>query len=157
MCRLAEAEFAADAATAKAARDWVAGVLELWDLTEPELTETAALLTSETVTNAVRHAASAPTVTAAMTDGVVEIGVSDRESGTSPHVSMVDDPLATGGRGLAIVDALADEWGTAYRNDGKQVWFRLQTSGWSHATECHCHGDDPSGVELQSGRRVLVN
>ena len=82
MCRLAETEFAADATAAKAARDWIAALLEHWDL--PELAETAALLVSETVTNAIRHAGSSPIVTAAMTDGVVEVGVMDRDKAHAP-------------------------------------------------------------------------
>ena len=155
MCRLAEAEFAADAAAPGAARTWITGLLEAWDL--PALAETAALLASETVTNAVRHAASAPTVTVAVSDGVVEVGVTDRDPDSSPHMKWAGDPMATSGRGLAIVDVLADEWGTASLTHGKQVWFRLAATGWSHATECHCHGDDPAGTELRSGRRVLVN
>ncbi len=127
----------------------------MWDL--PDVVETAALLASETVTNAVRHAGSAPTVTIAVSDGVVEVGVTDRDGARSPHLSWAEDPMATSGRGLAIVDALADEWGTARLGDGKQVWFRLSVADWSHAAECHCPGEDSTGTELRSGRRVLVN
>jgi hypothetical protein len=49
----------------------------------------------------------------------------------------VDDPSATAptvrhpgpndpwGRGLLLVDALSDRWGTDLRTDGKTVWFEL--------------------------------
>jgi hypothetical protein len=42
-----------------------------------------------------------------------------------------------GGRGLLIVDALADEWGVAERADGKEVWLTLPVQ-WAHERECVC-------------------
>lgn len=42
-----------------------------------------------------------------------------------------------GGRGLLIVDALADEWGVAERADGKEVWLTIPV-GWTHEHECVC-------------------
>jgi signal transduction histidine kinase len=42
-----------------------------------------------------------------------------------------------GGRGLLIVDALADEWGVAERADGKEVWLTVPVE-WTHAHECVC-------------------
>ncbi len=155
MCRLAEAEFAADATAPKAARDWIVEQLENWELTD--LRDAAELLISEIVTNAIRHAGSVPTVTAAVSDGVVEVGVTDRDPAHAPHITWVADPLATSGRGMAIVDTLATEWGTAQLADGKQVWFRLDAVDWAHAGDCHCHDDDPAAVQLDSGRQVLVN
>jgi hypothetical protein len=35
-------------------------------------------------------------------------------------------PDAEGGRGLALVDALASDWGTTTTDDGKIVWFELR-------------------------------
>jgi hypothetical protein len=32
---------------------------------------------------------------------------------------------ATGGRGLALVEALSDSWGTDVQAGGKTVWFEL--------------------------------
>ncbi len=42
-----------------------------------------------------------------------------------------------GGRGLLIVDALADEWGVAERADGKEVWLTIPVQ-WAHNEECVC-------------------
>ncbi len=42
-----------------------------------------------------------------------------------------------GGRGLLIIDALADEWGVAERADGKEVWLTLPVE-WTHEHECVC-------------------
>ncbi len=33
-----------------------------------------------------------------------------------------DDPDEHGGRGLQIIDTLADRWGTTHNEDGKTVW-----------------------------------
>ena len=155
MCRLAEAEFDEDDGTPAASRQWLAALLDRWELNA--LVETAALLVSEVVTNAMQHAGSSPRITAAVADGALEVGVTDREPSGSPRKRSADDPWATGGRGLAIVDALAADWGTTYLPDGKQVWFRLETKDWAHATECRCHGDDLDAQVLRSGLRVRVN
>jgi hypothetical protein len=32
------------------------------------------------------------------------------------------------GRGLAIIDALADDWGTRFTDHGKTVWFTIDAS-----------------------------
>ena len=42
-----------------------------------------------------------------------------------------------GGRGLLIVDALADEWGVAERAGGKEVWLAVPVQ-WTHEHECVC-------------------
>jgi hypothetical protein len=43
------------------------------------------------------------------------------------------------GRGMLIVDAVADEWGVADRATGKDVWFRLRVpEGWTHPDPCCC-------------------
>jgi anti-sigma regulatory factor (Ser/Thr protein kinase) len=62
MCRLACIEFEADHSVPSEARQWIAEVLEHWEL--PALSATAMLLTSELVTNAIRHANSGPIVMA---------------------------------------------------------------------------------------------
>ena len=78
MCRLTSAAFVADGSAPSAAREWVGAVLEHWELAA--LLDTATLLTSEVVTNAIRHARSGPTVTASVADGCLEIGVSDGDA-----------------------------------------------------------------------------
>jgi hypothetical protein len=42
------------------------------------------------------------------------------------------------GRGLLIVDALADEWGVTERADGKEVWLTMATPTWSYLDACDC-------------------
>jgi anti-sigma regulatory factor (Ser/Thr protein kinase) len=83
------------------------------------------LLTSELVTNAVRHGASDPhesiLLSARRIDSSIRVEVCDEgtgfESGPEPG-----DLLEPGGNGLLLVDSLAERWG---RNGGKPncVWF----------------------------------
>lgn len=54
-------------------------------------------------------------------DGSVRVEVHDA-SETRPHLCVPDD-TADRGRGLRLVDALADDWGTSDRTGvGKVVW-----------------------------------
>jgi hypothetical protein len=56
------------------------------------------------------------------------------------------------GRGLIIVDAIADEWGVASHAGGKDVWLRLPVpSAWPHADDCAC---DELAPRTPSGRPV---
>jgi hypothetical protein len=58
---------------------------------------------------------------------VLAISVSD-DAPTMPFVAAGVDPLAVGGRGVLMVQRLAQEWGVTPRDGGpgKVVWFRLQ-------------------------------
>ncbi len=89
-----------------------------------DLCDTAVLLTSETVTNSFRHGrGSARLAVTAGSDGLlVEVGDDDPRA-PRPRRS---DPEALNGRGLAIVDLLATDWGSYATPTGKVVWFRLQ-------------------------------
>jgi anti-sigma regulatory factor (Ser/Thr protein kinase) len=156
MCRFATAQFEAGNSAPSAARHWVNGLLDHWELTA--LSDNAALITSEVVTNAVRHASSAPTLTAAVVGGFLEVGVTDSESQHLPERDLNVDSGAENGRGLNIVQALADDWGTSLLPHGKQVWFRMDVHDWPYLPACRCPEDhDPDVVELASGRLVLPN
>lgn len=91
-----------------------------------ELCQTAALLTSELVTNAIRYGGSCAVLEARMPGGALRVSVHDDnpqlpEVGSSPAVT--DE----GGRGVLLVSALADRWGVAPDGTGKAVWFELDT------------------------------
>jgi anti-sigma regulatory factor (Ser/Thr protein kinase) len=86
--------------------------------------ETAVLLTSEVVTNACIHAGTAARleVTTSPDGLIVEVGDAD-----SRLPEVIDpDPEALHGRGLAIVSALAADWGAHEDDCGKVVWFEIQ-------------------------------
>jgi anti-sigma regulatory factor (Ser/Thr protein kinase) len=86
--------------------------------------ETAGLLVSELATNAVRHAKTPFTVEMVHEPGTLEIEVGDGDP-TMPRARAPDDE---GGRGLRIVESLADGWGTRLRDSGKVVFFRVACS-----------------------------
>jgi hypothetical protein len=54
----------------------------------------------------------------------VRIGVVDKARALPQMVKPGDDLLA-GGRGLLLIDALAERWGTDMYRWGKQVWAEL--------------------------------
>ncbi|MFD9306405.1 ATP-binding protein [Streptomyces sp. NPDC060048] len=97
---------------------------------DPDPAETAALLLSELVTNAVRHS-HAPHgrdigVRLARYDGVLRVEVAD----AGPVVDLVPEAATQWderGRGLAIVAAMAERWGCCPRPHGigKAVWAEI--------------------------------
>ncbi len=91
-----------------------------------DLTDTAQLLTSELVTNAVIHGRSPVTVTTVLDDGLLRVEVSDDNS-RHPEMRLTDD-RALDGRGLHIVALLAARWGVTDQPLGKTVWFELASA-----------------------------
>ena len=88
-----------------------------------DLLETTGLLVSELVTNSVLHAGSGIRLEIAENGQGVRVDVFD--ASTSLPVIGPPDPLAESGRGLHLVDSLADEWGSERLPDGKVTWFVL--------------------------------
>jgi anti-sigma regulatory factor (Ser/Thr protein kinase) len=82
------------------------------------------LCVSEVVTNAVRHAAGAANLRIGVGDGTVRVEVLDRVAG---ELAAHDPgPLATSGRGLMIIERVADRWGVRPEAGGmKAVWFEF--------------------------------
>jgi anti-sigma regulatory factor (Ser/Thr protein kinase) len=155
MCRIDRANFGASSGAPAEARHWVTDVLTRWEVTP--LAETANLLTSELVSNAVRHAQSGPTITAAVANGFLEVGVTDGRSGEVPRVGSAIEAEAVGGRGMAIVEALSVAWGVHDFAQGKQVWFRLEATDWSFLPACRCSNEHTGRVFLGSGHGVVPN
>jgi anti-sigma regulatory factor (Ser/Thr protein kinase) len=87
----------------------------------------AALLVSELVTNAVLHARTSFEVVVETDPTRVQVSVCDR-SPVRPALRHYDRYAATG-RGLHLVEALADRWGVDVEGHRKRVWFELRVAG----------------------------
>jgi two-component sensor histidine kinase len=83
------------------------------------------LVASELVTNAIVHADTDVEVRLAVDAADVWLEVLDEAPGRPWHPP--PSPLETCGRGLVLVDALADSWGVAdvAGSLGKMVWMRV--------------------------------
>jgi anti-sigma regulatory factor (Ser/Thr protein kinase) len=86
--------------------------------------DTAVLLTSELVTNAVLHGGGPSVLSARLLPGKLRVAVTDRST-RPPRVTPPESPTAGSGRGLVLVARLADKWGHARTRTGKTVWFEL--------------------------------
>ncbi|MFI6447090.1 ATP-binding protein [Kitasatospora sp. NPDC050543] len=118
---------AADLVAVGAVRQRLRSALSRWGV--PELADTAELLTSELVTNALLHTRQGAVLDAVLTaDLRLRIEVQDGTAGLPVRRREPDTEYATSGRGLLLVEALADDWGVQLRGDGKVTWFELAYS-----------------------------
>ncbi|NNE70051.1 MAG: ATP-binding protein [Rhodothermales bacterium] len=101
---------------------------------DDDLAYNIVLVTTEAVTNAIEHGNAMDAdkwvhVHYEATENVVEISVEDEGEGFSP--SAVPDPLAEenllagGGRGVYLIEEIADE--VEYQADGRRVVMRFKT------------------------------
>jgi anti-sigma regulatory factor (Ser/Thr protein kinase) len=124
----AEWTFPADPGAVRTARSAVRGQLRDWDL--DGLADIAALLVSELVTNALRHATGpigVRLVRPVGPDGVLLVEVSDPLP--DPPRERVARPEDESGRGLQLVAGACVRWGTRPGESGKTVWFELAVPG----------------------------
>ncbi|MDQ1705361.1 MAG: hypothetical protein QOF18_1727, partial [Frankiaceae bacterium] len=106
------------------ARVVVTDVLTDWGL--DRLIDAATLLTSELVTNGVRHAGTGMRLVLTRLDGRrVRVAVTDRAPGVNVRL-LKSTNEAEGGRGLFLVEHLSNGWGSVADSEGKTVWFELQ-------------------------------
>lgn len=104
-----------------AARRGARAMLTGWGYHHRDWLDTAMVVISELVANAVRHGGGCLSLDLHARDGQVTIGVADG-SAVLPRRRDADDD---GGRGLAVVEALADRWGVHDHHEGKRVWAQL--------------------------------
>ncbi|MEV6804165.1 ATP-binding protein [Streptomyces sp. NPDC017248] len=91
---------------------------------KPGRSDIAELLTSELVTNALVHTDEDAVLTAVVDCGVLRVEVRDFV-GRRPEVHGPATDEDTHGRGLVLVQSLADAWGVRSHGVGKSVWFEL--------------------------------
>ncbi len=93
-----------------------------------EVCDAGSLAVSEIVTNAIRHGTGPIELRTMLEPSSIRVEVSDH--GTAMPVATTAKSDMTGGRGLGIIDAVAQAWGCdRHRDDGgKTVWFTLPRS-----------------------------
>nr|WP_190194456.1 PAS domain S-box protein [Streptomyces minutiscleroticus] len=104
-------------------RSFLSKTLTAWNCAH--LADDARLLVSEVLTNAVQHAQGPLGLHLRRTATELTVEISDH----SPHLPQprLAAPDDESGRGLLLVDALADSWGVRPTDDGKTTWFTLRS------------------------------
>ncbi|MFD5779762.1 ATP-binding protein [Streptomyces sp. NPDC126933] len=112
--------------SAAVARGLVRTALSAWGL--EELIEDATLVMTELVSNAAEHSESHSirVIVARPTERFVRLGVVDR-SRAIPMMRTDSNGDQIRGRGLLLVEALTDRWGTDLYRWGKQVWGEIKS------------------------------
>ncbi|MFJ6543299.1 ATP-binding protein [Streptomyces sp. NPDC091385] len=125
--------FPCEPSTAELCRVLVRDVLGLWRL--GDLGDRAALVVTELIANASRHTRCPEIRLTVGRRSVtrVRVGVVDREPVRLPVPGLAADGDESG-RGLLLVDAVADRWGYDLHGSdrcpwGKEVWAELRTEG----------------------------
>lgn len=116
--RLGRADLRAVPEARKALRE----LLRTWG--RPERSDIAELLTSELVTNAIVHTDREAVLTATVGPGGLRVEVRDFVA-RRPRLRVPNADDGTNGRGLVLVQTLADAWGVRAHGVGKAVWFEL--------------------------------
>jgi anti-sigma regulatory factor (Ser/Thr protein kinase) len=108
-------------AAPRTARQLLDDVMQLWDCDDSD--DVAALLTSELVTNVVRHARTDLLLEVSLRACVLRIAATDHD----PRLPQPRQPTADAenGRGLHLIETLARSWGVVARPGGKTVWFEI--------------------------------
>ena len=109
------------------ARSLVRTILVGWDYSD-DVIERALVIASELATNAVTHALNTPRfrLICYTEANLLTIGVIDEDKREPVKSDAADDDEH--GRGLRVVEALADEWGWEPCEHGKIVYGRLHVS-----------------------------
>lgn len=113
-----------------------------------DLVETAELMVSEIVTNALVHAATPIEVSFSFVGGGLRVEVTDG----SPHKPTLRGygPNAGTGRGIMLLEELVDEWGVVPDDPGKTVWFQI-------ATQSDAADRSPAPAARPRGAEEVVN
>ena len=150
-----EAQLPAELESAVVARRLVATAVSAWKLGEA-VRHDAVLAVSELVTNSVLHAGTPVHVAVKRLGPGIRIEVEDG----NPHLPLLEAPRpeelfsnrSMTGRGLALVAAASDQWGTHPHADGKVTWVDVGTGGRRG------NGHKPPGrsrpVETREGKKV---
>ncbi|WP_305785225.1 anti-anti-sigma factor [Symbioplanes lichenis] len=108
---------------ARRSRELIAEACARWDLVA--LAGPACIVVTELVNNVVAHSRTAMTVFASRRGERLLVAVRDR-SATVPRFTGSPVPVTSyGGRGLLLIDSVAERWGALALPGGKVVWAAL--------------------------------
>jgi anti-sigma regulatory factor (Ser/Thr protein kinase) len=100
--------------------------LRAWGMTRDDM-DGVLLVVSELVTNALVHTDGQVRLDLTLLDNRLRVSVAD----ASPRTPVKPTSIgweATGGRGILLVEAMSEAWGTVPVSGGKQVWAELMLS-----------------------------
>lgn len=143
--KLWDIAFTAEPAEVAALRRIMRMHLGVWGL--DDLVDEAQLCLSELVANVITHVGpGTPATLAVSLNGThLRIEVHDPDTRALPVLGDAG-PDSEGGRGMALVDALADRWGVLLRPDRKVTWCELATN----LTANNGHMTPPSVTRAQA-------
>ncbi|WP_328549913.1 ATP-binding protein [Streptomyces sp. NBC_00366] len=130
-----------------------------------ETVETVKLLASEVIANAILYSSAPCEVAVTRTDERLRVEVTDTDPSLPSAIEAGPDDER--GRGLLLVDALADAWGVQPECPGKTTWFEItpqpstKSSGYdstgapSSGAAAVRRTDREDGMESQSKSRAL--
>ncbi|AVV47471.1 ATP-binding protein [Streptomyces sp. P3] len=116
--------FVAEPREAAALRRLMRLHLGLWGL--PEVVEDAQLCVTELLSNVIAHVGpgTPTTLSVSMNGGCLRIEMEDPDTRALPVVLQAGAD-SEGGRGMALIDAMAVRWGVEPRTDRKVTWCEL--------------------------------
>ncbi|HLI01219.1 MAG TPA: ATP-binding protein [Acidimicrobiales bacterium] len=139
MCHDAAVRLACTPRSVRAARTFVMDRLRGWGVAPTDVAHgrvaDAVLVVSELVGNAVKNCSQEVELRLVTHGDHIEVAVTD--DNPEPAELKQPDPLTPGGRGLVLVDAIAEQWGQRRQAGHKTVWARLRVPpGSALATDC---------------------
>jgi anti-anti-sigma regulatory factor len=108
---------------ARRARELITEACGRWD--RPELAGPACIVATEMVNNVVVHAGTPMVVLLATHGSGLSVAVRDHSPVIPTYTGGPVSPTAYGGRGMLLIDSVADRWGSLPLADGKVVWALL--------------------------------
>jgi anti-sigma regulatory factor (Ser/Thr protein kinase) len=145
-----ELDFTAEPEEVAALRRIMRLHLGVWGL--HEVTEVAQLCVSELVSNIIKHVGvgTPATLGVSMNGTRLRIELHDPDTRARPTLVEVGSDCEAG-RGMAIVDAIADRWGVLLRTDRKVTWCELTTG--PNTSNSHVDGAAVARAEALLGLR----
>ncbi|WP_246614883.1 ATP-binding protein [Paractinoplanes bogorensis] len=111
---------------ARRARELITEACARWD--RPELAGPACIVVTELVNNVVVHARTPMVVLVATHGSGLSVAVRDHSGIVPTFTGGPVPPTAYGGRGMLLIDSVAERWGNLRLGEGKVVWALLPDS-----------------------------